>query len=61
MGYVGTMVGRALIHGTFVALVAIFAIAQPELRDRPAPPWLHEACAEYDVCDDRTLDGEPRD
>ena len=56
------MVGRALIHGTFVALVAIFAIAQPDLRDRPAPPWLQEACAEYDVCDDdRPLDGESRD
>lgn len=55
------MVGRALIHGTFVALVAIFAIAQPDLRDRPAPVWLQEACAEYDVCDDRTVHGESRD
>ena len=50
------MVGRALIHGTFVALVAIFAIAQPDLRDRPDPPWLDEVCDRYDVCEDRSSD-----
>ena len=50
------MVGRALIHGTFVALVAIVAIAQPDLRNRPDPPWLDEVCAQSDLCEHRSSD-----
>lgn len=47
------MVGRALVHGMFVALVVVFAIARPDLRERPDAPWRDEVCAEYDVCGDR--------
>ena len=45
------MVGRALVHGTFVALVALLALAKPDLADRSDPPWLDEVCAHYDACE----------
>jgi hypothetical protein len=48
------MVGRALVHGMFVALVVVLAIARPDLQDRPDPPWLPEVCAASDLCDHRT-------
>lgn len=47
------MVGRALVHGTFVALVVVLAIAKPDLDERPDPPWLPEVCASSDLCDHR--------
>lgn len=47
------MVGRALVHGMFVALVVLLAIAQPNLSDRSDPPWLDEVCAQSDLCDHR--------
>lgn len=50
------MVGRALVHGMFVALVVVFAIVQPDLRDRPDPSWLPEVCAASDLCDHRSPD-----
>ena len=51
IGYCGFMVLRALVHGMFVALVVLLAIVQPDLRDRPEPPWLDEVCAHYDACE----------
>lgn len=45
------MVGRALVHGTFVALVALLALAKPDLADRSDPPWLDEVCVHYDACE----------
>lgn len=53
------MVGRALVHGMFVALVVVFAVVQPDLRDRPDPPWLDEVCAQSDLCDHRTPEDGP--
>lgn len=50
------MVGRALVHGMFVALVVLLAIAQPDLTDRSGrsdPPWLNEVCAQSDLCEHR--------
>lgn len=47
------MVGRALVHGMFVALVVVLAVAGPDLADRPEPPWLDEVCAESALCDHR--------
>ena len=42
--------GRALVHGVFVALIVVWAVAAPDLSDRPDPEWLVEVCAEFDVC-----------
>ena len=50
-GKAHTMVGRALVHGTFVALVVLLALAKPDLADRSDPPWLDEVCVHYDACD----------
>lgn len=44
------MVGRALMHGMFVALVVVLAIAKPDLSERRDAPWLDEVCASYDIC-----------